>query len=104
MNDIERLFIKPEHLKMLTDIFQNYCPKAEIWAYGSRINGTAHSGSDLDLVVKSFNDENVNLYKLKNLLNDSNIPFLIDINQFDKLPESFQKEILKDYVEIFPSN
>ena len=86
---------------MLMDIFHAYCPKAEIWAYGSRINGTAHSGSDLDLVVKSFNDENVNLYELKTLLNDSNIPFLIDIHKFDKLPESFQKEILKDYVKIF---
>lgn len=101
MNDIERLFIKPEHLKMLTDIFQSYCPKAEIWAYGSRINGTAHSGSDIDLVVKSFNDSNLKLFELKNLLNESNIPFLIDIHEFDKLPDSFQKEILNDYVKIF---
>ncbi|MBO4441895.1 hypothetical protein J5834_07225 [bacterium] len=25
-------------------------------AYGSRVNGDSHSGSDLDLTVKSFND------------------------------------------------
>lgn len=31
------LYIKPEYLKMLKDVFNNYCPKAEIWAYGSRV-------------------------------------------------------------------
>lgn len=35
------------------------------------------------------------------LLNDSDIPFLIDINIFDNLPQSFQDEILKNYVRIF---
>ena len=56
-----KLFIEPEYLKMLTDIFDNYCPNAKIWAYGSRVKGNAHSGSDLDLVVKSFNSDNLKL-------------------------------------------
>lgn len=98
---MDRLLIKPEHLKMLKDIFVSYCPKAEIWAYGSRLNGNAHQGSDLDLVVKSFNDQSKNLYELKEILNDSNIPFLIDIHEFDKLPESFQKEIEKNYIVFY---
>ena len=95
-----KLNIKPEHLKMLKDIFAKYCPKAEIWAYGSRIKGDAHDGSDLDMVVKSFNDETKNIIELRQMLNDSNIPFLMDIAEFDKLPESFQTEILKEYVVI----
>lgn len=101
---MDRLFLKPQYLKMLFEILQNYCPKAIIWAYGSRIKGEAHEGSDLDLVVKSFNDKEKNLYTLKQLLNDSNIPILIDINEFDNLPKSFQKEIEKDYVVIFNQN
>lgn len=98
---MDRLFIKPEQLKMLTDIFDNYCPNAEIWAYGSRIKGNAHLGSDLDLVVKNFNSKFAKLSELRQLINDSNIPFLVDINEFDKLPKSFQEEILKDYIVIF---
>lgn len=98
---MDRLFIKPEQLKMLTDIFDNYCPNAEIWAYGSRIKGNAHSGSDLDLVVKNFNSKFAKLSELRQLINGSNIPFLVDINEFDKLPKSFQEEILKDYIVIF---
>ena len=73
----------------------------EIWAYGSRLKGNCHSGSDLDLVVKNFNDEGKYLYELKELLNDSDIPFLIDIQEFDYLPKSFQQEIEKSYIRIF---
>lgn len=95
------LNVKQEYLNELKNIFSNYCPNAEIWAYGSRLTNDCHSGSDLDLTVKTFNDENKYLYELKELLNDSDIPFLIDINIFDNLPQSFQDEILKNYVKIF---
>ena len=95
------LNVKQEYLNELKNIFSNYCPKAEIWAYGSRLTNDCHSGRDLDLTVKTFNDENKYLYELKELLNDSDIPFLIDINIFDNLPQSFQDEILKNYVKIF---
>lgn len=95
------LNVKQEYLNELKNIFSNYCPKAEIWAYGSRLTNDCHSGSDLDLTVKTFNDENKYLYELKELLNDSDIPFLIDINIFDNLLQSFQDEILKNYVKIF---
>lgn len=96
------LFVKSKYLKMLSEIFESYCPNAEIWAYGSRVGGDAHAGSDLDLIVKTFGDDKCFLYELKELLSDSNIPFLIDINEYDKLPESFQKEIMRNYVKIFP--
>ena len=95
------LNVKQEYLNELKNIFSNYCPKAEIWAYGSRLTNDCHSGSDLDLTVKTFNDENKYLYELKELLNDSDIPFLIDINIFDNLTQYFQDEILKNYVKIF---
>lgn len=98
---MDRLFIKPQYLQILLDVFKNYCPNAEIWAYGSRINGEAHEASDLDLVVKSFNDENKSLSVLKELINDSDIPIIVDILEFDKIPLSFQKEIEKDYISIF---
>lgn len=30
-----------------------HVPQAEVWAYGSRVNGGAHEGSDLDLVLRA---------------------------------------------------
>ena len=95
------LNVKEEYLKELKDIFTKYCPKAEIWAYGSRVKNDCHSGSDLDSVVKSFNEDNKHLCELKDLLNESDIPFLIDIQDFEKLPKYFQDEIKKEYVRIF---
>lgn len=97
---MNKLFIEPEYLKMLKDILISYCPDAEIWAYGSRLSGGAHSGSDLDLVVKNFNDSAKSLFELKELLSESNIPFIIDIHEFDNLPKTFQTEILKNYIII----
>lgn len=98
---MDNLFVKPQYLKMLTDIFEQYCPNAEIWAYGSRVNGDAHEGSDLDMVVKNFHSNTAKLSELRELITNSNIPFLTDINEFDKLPKYFQDEILKKYVIIF---
>lgn len=96
------LDIKKKHLAELTNIFESYCPKAEIWAFGSRIKNASHSGSDLDLAVKSFNDDGKSIFKLRELLDDSDIPFLIDILEFEKIPKLFQQEISKKYVQIFP--
>lgn len=95
--------LKQEYLNELNKIFQEYCPKAEIWAYGSRINGDSHSGSDLDLTVKSFNEDKKYLSELKEKLNGSDIPFLIDITEYEKLPEVFQKEIKRNYIKLYPN-
>ncbi len=94
------LNVKQQYLEELKSILNEYCPNAEVWAYGSRLTEDCHSGSDLDLVVKSFNDKTKSLYELKALLSDSNIPFIIDIHEFDKLPDYFQTEIKKNYVVI----
>lgn len=98
------LNLKQEYHGVLVDIFNSYCPKAQIWVYGSRIKDSSHSGSDLDLTVKSFNEEGKSLCELKELLDSSNIPFLIDINEFEKLPQIMRDEIGKSYVEIFSGN
>lgn len=98
---MDKLSVKPEYIKMLTDIFDNYCPEAEIWAYGSRIKAQSHDGSDLDLVVKDFHNNKKSSFELKEIISESNIPFIVDINEFDKLPSSFQDEIKKEYIIIY---
>ena len=42
------LDVKKKHLKELERIFGEYCPYAEIWAFGSRINtfGQIHNNDD----------------------------------------------------------
>jgi len=87
--------LKPEYINTLCRIFDSYCPEAEIWAYGSRVDGDSHDGSDLDIAVMSFNSSQKRISELKQLISNSNLPFLVDITEYNSLPESFQKEIRK---------
>lgn len=98
---MDDIFIKQKDLDALESIIREVFPKSVIWAYGSRVGGDCHEGSDLDLVVKDFGQENAFLFELKDKLEESNIPFLIDVFEFDRLPKSFQEEILKKYVVLY---
>lgn len=98
---VSKLNLKPEYAEELRKIFRAYCPKAEIWAYGSRLDGDSHDGSDLDLVVANFNDSQKNISKLKQIIIDSDIPFLVDIFELNKLPLTFQNEIRKKYIVFY---
>ena len=47
------LDLQPKHLRVLLDLLRQNVPDAEVWAYGSRVNHTAHETSDLDLVIRN---------------------------------------------------
>lgn len=98
---MNKLFLKDEYINILIKIFNSYCPNATILAYGSRIKGEAQEFSDLDLTVINFGDTNCNINELKNLINDSNIPILVDINYFENLPDYIKNEILKYNLKIY---
>lgn len=95
------IFIEQRFLDEIKTIIKKIYPNAIIWAYGSRLNGDAHEGSDLDLVIKDFGQEEGYLFEIQEALKESNIPFLIDIFQFDRLPKSFQAEIEKKHTVIY---
>jgi predicted nucleotidyltransferase len=75
-----------------------------VWAYGSRVDGTAHSGSDLDLVIRTnkLNALSLDEYsKISEAIRDSNIPILVEIRDWAMLPESFHKNIEQKYEILF---
>lgn len=90
----------------LQTIFARVQIPIEVWAYGSRVSGGAHSGSDLDLVIRSadltplppaiFNEV---YWKIK----DSNIPILVDLFDWSRLNETFHKNIEHQYEVLFSS-
>ena len=101
---IDNLFLGAEYLEQIRKIIKNAYPDAEIWAYGSRVYGnekTVHHGSDLDLCIKHFGNENGDVLRLRALFNESDIPFLIDIFEYERLPQSFQEEIARKYMVIY---
>ena len=38
---------------MLVELLRRHVPEAEVWAYGSRVNGRSHDASDLDIVPRA---------------------------------------------------
>lgn len=72
----------------------------ELWAYGSRVKGTGHDASDLDLAMvspegKSVDGEYLTHFKLA--LQDSTIPIFVQVMDWNRIPESFKKNILQCY-------
>ena len=67
-----------------------------MWAYGSRVNGTAYEGSDLDLFVRNpagLDIPSLDLAALRQAFAESNLPILVDVLDWARIPESFRLEI-----------
>lgn len=98
----DRLDLPPRYREMLDALLQKYVPNVEVWAYGSRINGRCHEGSDLDLVLRSPTLEPLDYEydELLEALEQSSLPILVQAHDWARLPESFHREIESDYVVV----
>lgn len=95
--------VKPDHLARLKALLRSHAPKAEVWAYGSRAKGSGHDSSDLDIVLRSPNHLDApqeNIAQIREILSESDIPFLVDVLDWARIPESFRLEISKEYMVI----
>lgn len=90
------MLLKTKYKQILLDIFSEVSIPIEVWAYGSRVKGTAHDGSDLDLVIVTHDRKKLPvdvLMDLKEKIRESNIPILVELFDWARLPESFHKNI-----------
>jgi predicted nucleotidyltransferase len=93
--------LKKKYLNIVRNILSQYAFNMIVWAYGSRVNGQSHEGSDLDLVISNPYDPLLpqeNLNALRAAFNESELPIAVDILDWARLPLSFQNEIKKSYV------
>ena len=99
------MLLKSKYKRILFEIFSDLPLPVEVWAYGSRVKGTAHEGSDLDLVIITRDREQIPLHLLTDLkekIRDSNIPILVELFDWSRLPETFHKNIESCYEVFFP--
>ena len=93
---MENLDLNPEWLAIILRILAVHLPGVEVVAYGSRMAGTSHAGSDLDLVVRNPQNPLLpmrNLGDVRDAFSESNLPILVDIQDWARIPNSFRKEI-----------
>ena len=96
--------VTPGYLQIIKDIIKKNIPEYEVRAFGSRVTGKAKTYSDLDLVIMSSIpvDKKI-LYATEEDFAESNLPFRIDILDWQTIPESFQKIINEKYESIIES-
>ena len=99
----DRLDFPLRYREQLGALLREYVPDAEVWAYGSRVNGRGHDSSDLNLVycaVRTLEPLGNEYVELVEALEQSNIPISFQVHDWARLPESFQLEIERSYVVV----
>lgn len=95
--------LREKDRRAICDLAEQFLPKgSEIWAYGSRVKGTNHDTSDLDLVVH-FPDGQDRMTSLTQrmdfveALRESNIPIIVQVMAWDAIPDHFKQNIQACY-------
>jgi predicted nucleotidyltransferase len=68
---------------------------SDVFVFGSRSKGTAKPLSDLDLVIMGEVDKHL-LSQVREGLEESNLPYKVDIVLWSEISASFQNQIQRD--------
>lgn len=97
------LDLPQKYLEQVKTLLRAHVPHAEVWAYGSRVTGSGHEASDLDLVLRNpqnLLEETGALYDLKEAFIESNLPIRVGIMDWARIPASFHHEIERAHVVV----
>ena len=97
----ERLDLPRRYREQIEALLREHVPGVEVWAYGSRVKGKSHKGSDLDLVLRGPDLQRIDSGQLMDLteaLEESNVPIIVQTHDWARLPERFHREIEREYV------
>ena len=92
----DRLHLQPKHRQVLEALLREHLPDVEVWAYGSRVSGRSHDGSDLDLLLRGPGLNEIPIDQLgdfEEAVRESSIPFMVEARDWSRLPERFHREI-----------
>lgn len=75
----------------------------EVFFFGSRVDGTSNVGSDLDVLLKGKTAVDLgDISLLKEAFEASNIPFKVDILDYNRCDKQMIKNISKNLFKVFP--
>lgn len=94
------LDISPEQKTLLLQLLQQFLPGVGVLAFGSRIKGSARSTSDLDLVVFAKPSQRPQVFALQEALEDSNLPFKVDLLIWNEISDNFKTNIQNQFIEL----
>ena len=89
--------MKQSDKEVIITIIKKQLPHSKIYLFGSRARGDASAESDFDIALDNkhrIDEEIVSL--IKENLEESTIPFTVDIIDLHHTSQDLKKEILKD--------
>ena len=98
---VKGLHLPPRYREEIVALLHKHLPGVEVWAYGSRVNGRSHDGSDLDLVLRGPKLAEIDTSQLAGITESfrkSTVPFLIEARDWARLPKRFHREIEREHV------
>ena len=87
--------IEKRDYQLLRQIFAKY--PYRFYAYGSRVKGTARKFSDLDLCYLEDIPQEI-VYQIKEELEESDLPFFVELVDWKRMSEEFREMIRRDLV------
>ncbi|MCE1247281.1 MAG: nucleotidyltransferase domain-containing protein [Firmicutes bacterium] len=93
-----------KHKEIVLEILDKYTPDYDVWVFGSRVGGDIKIYSDLDLVFLGTETISINLLaNLEYAFQESDLPYRVDIVDWNRISEDFREVILEKY-EILKSS
>lgn len=91
--------ITPHDLETVRQILQRNVPEITVWAFGSRVSGTARKFSDLDIVLVSDKSlDSLQMAIMRDEFSESDLPFKVDIIEWYGVDEDFRAIIKENYL------
>lgn len=95
--------LRPDWLATVQSLLAEFVPDCEARVFGSRYAGTSTAASDLDLALVGPRKLHwKTLAQLTAALEDSNLPFRVDVLDWHALTPEFQQVIAQGYEVIQP--
>ncbi|MFH0799718.1 MAG: nucleotidyltransferase domain-containing protein [Pseudomonadota bacterium] len=80
--------LTPDELAEVKRILAEHAQGMEVWAFGSRVDGSSRKNSDLDLAIVTPAKVDWRLIeRIKDAFSSSNLPFMVDVVELASLPE-----------------
>ena len=91
---LEVLDLQPAQLAVVCNILAKQVPACQAWAFGSRVKGTAHRFSDLDICLSAQRPLNYEeKANLRLAFSESDLPFIVDIVDLKRCSPAFARDI-----------
>lgn len=99
------IVIEPQHWEELSSILKAHVPSRRVWVFGSRATGRrVRRFSDLDIAVEGEELPFDEMATLREALDESRLPFKVDVVQLAMVTPEFQARIEPELVLVQGAN